>query len=72
MALLINHQLGIVQACLSSCVGFAPIQQLPRTFAMHALQTNSRLAPQGSIPYVPYLRAPYYVWIGQQRQLGRE
>ena len=20
---------------------------------------------EGSIPYVPYLRAPYYVWIGR-------
>ncbi len=27
---------------------------------------------QGSIPYVPYLRAPYYVWVGRHRQLGRE
>ena len=27
---------------------------------------------QGSIPYVPYLRAPYYIWIGQIHQTGRE
>lgn len=27
---------------------------------------------QGSIPYVPYLRAPYYVWVGRHQQLGRE
>lgn len=25
---------------------------------------------QGSIPYVPYLRAPYYVWVGHVPQLA--
>ncbi len=25
---------------------------------------------QGSIPYVPFLRAPYYIWIGQVPQLA--
>ena len=25
---------------------------------------------QGSIPYVPFLRAPYYVWIGRVPQLA--
>ena len=26
---------------------------------------------QGSIPWVPYLRAPYYVWVGRVRPLAR-
>ena len=25
---------------------------------------------QGSIPYVPYLRAPFYVWVGHVPQLS--
>ena len=25
---------------------------------------------QGSIPYVPYLRAPFYVWVGHVPQLA--
>ena len=25
---------------------------------------------QGSIPYVPFLRAPYYIWIGRVPQLS--
>ena len=25
---------------------------------------------QGSIPYVPYLRAPYYVWVGRVPQIA--
>lgn len=25
---------------------------------------------QGSIPYVPFLRAPYYVWVGHVPQLA--
>lgn len=29
-------------------------------------------APQGSIPYVPWLRAPYYVWIGRHPTVGRK
>ena len=26
---------------------------------------------QGSIPWVPYLRAPYYVWVGRVRPLAQ-
>ena len=26
---------------------------------------------QGSIPWVPYLRAPFYVWVGRVRPLAR-
>lgn len=26
---------------------------------------------QGSIPFVPYLRAPFYVWVGRVRPLAR-
>lgn len=25
---------------------------------------------QGSIPYVPFMRAPYYIWIGRVPQLS--
>ena len=32
--------------------------------------TNSGVAGQGSIPFVPYLRAPYFVWIGHVPQLA--
>ena len=31
-------------------------------------KTSHRL--QGSIPYVPFLRAPYYVWVGHVPQLA--
>lgn len=30
------------------------------------------VGPQGSIPYVPWLRAPYYVWIGRHPTVGRK
>ena len=32
--------------------------------------TPLHFSAQGSIPYVPYLRAPYYVWIGHVPQLA--
>jgi betaine lipid synthase len=28
------------------------------------------MSRQGSIPYVPYLRAPYYVWVGRVPQIA--
>ena len=28
------------------------------------------MSVQGSIPYVPYLRAPYYVWVGHVPQFA--
>ncbi len=34
------------------------------------LRAQCAFALQGSIPYVPYLRAPYYVWVGHMPQLA--
>mmetsp|Transcript_5717 Transcript_5717/g.9926 ORF Transcript_5717/g.9926 Transcript_5717/m.9926 type:complete len:352 (+) Transcript_5717:30-1085(+) len=41
-----------------------------RSFLEHRLERVWEVNSQGSIPYVPYLRAPYYVWVGRHRQLG--
>jgi betaine lipid synthase len=35
-----------------------------RAYLEHRLERVWEINSQGSIPYVPYLRAPYYVWIG--------
>ena len=37
-----------------------------RTYLEHKLERVWEINSQGSIPYVPYLRAPYYVWIGRK------
>ncbi|GFH11752.1 uncharacterized protein HaLaN_07305, partial [Haematococcus lacustris] len=41
-----------------------------RAYLENRLERVWEVNSQGSIPYVPYLRAPYYVWIGRHRQLG--
>ncbi|GAX75478.1 hypothetical protein CEUSTIGMA_g2921.t1 [Chlamydomonas eustigma] len=41
-----------------------------RAYLEHKLERVWEINSQGSIPYVPYLRAPYYVWIGQNHQTG--
>mmetsp|Transcript_20159 Transcript_20159/g.56144 ORF Transcript_20159/g.56144 Transcript_20159/m.56144 type:complete len:687 (-) Transcript_20159:861-2921(-) len=41
-----------------------------RVYLEHRLERVWEINSQGSIPYVPYLRAPYYVWIGRRHQLG--
>ena len=43
-----------------------------RAYLEHKLERVWEINSQGSIPYVPYLRAPYYIWIGQNHQTGRE
>lgn len=43
-----------------------------RAFLEHKLERVWEINSQGSIPYVPYFRAPYYIWIGQHHQTGRE
>jgi hypothetical protein len=43
-----------------------------RAYIEHKLERVWEVNSQGSIPYVPYLRAPYYIWIGQHHQTGRE
>lgn len=37
-----------------------------RAYLEHHLDRVWEVNSQGSIPYVPYLRAPYYVWIGRK------
>jgi hypothetical protein len=41
-----------------------------RQYLDHQLSRVWECNGQGSIPYVPYLRAPYYVWIGHVPQLA--
>ncbi|MEW5303500.1 MAG: hypothetical protein WDW38_001833 [Sanguina aurantia] len=41
-----------------------------RSYLENKLERVWEQNSQGSIPYVPYLRAPYYVWLGRHRQLG--
>eukprot|EP00195_Chlamydomonas_chlamydogama_P005703 CAMPEP_0202899678 /NCGR_PEP_ID=MMETSP1392-20130828/7850_1 /ASSEMBLY_ACC=CAM_ASM_000868 /TAXON_ID=225041 /ORGANISM="Chlamydomonas chlamydogama, Strain SAG 11-48b" /LENGTH=653 /DNA_ID=CAMNT_0049585927 /DNA_START=166 /DNA_END=2127 /DNA_ORIENTATION=- len=41
-----------------------------RAYLEQKLERVWEINSQGSIPYVPYLRAPYYIWIGRHRQLG--
>ncbi|KAJ9529578.1 hypothetical protein QJQ45_013915 [Haematococcus lacustris] len=41
-----------------------------RAYLENRLERVWEVNSQGSIPYVPYLRAPYYVWIGRHRQMG--
>jgi betaine lipid synthase len=43
-----------------------------RSYLEHRLERVWEINSQGSIPYVPYFRAPYYVWIGQPHVTGRE
>lgn len=43
-----------------------------RAYLEHKLERVWEINSEGSIPYVPYLRAPYYIWIGQNHQDGRE
>lgn len=38
-----------------------------RHYLDHELKRVWEVNCQGSIPYVPYLRAPYYVWVGRLR-----
>lgn len=40
-----------------------------RAYLESRLERVWEVNSQGSIPYVPYLRAPYYVWLGRVRQL---
>jgi betaine lipid synthase len=35
-----------------------------RDYLKHRFHTHWEYEGQGSIPYVPYLRAPYYIWLG--------
>ncbi len=41
-----------------------------RQYLDHQLSRVWETNSQGSIPYVPYLRAPYYVWVGHVPQLA--
>ncbi|DBB17356.1 hypothetical protein WJX82_002206 [Trebouxia sp. C0006] len=41
-----------------------------RAYLDHRLSRAWEVNSQGSIPYVPFLRAPYYIWIGQVPQLA--
>jgi hypothetical protein len=41
-----------------------------RQYLDHQLSRVWECNGQGSIPYVPHLRAPYYVWIGHVPQLA--
>lgn len=41
-----------------------------RQYLDHQLSRVWECNGEGSIPYVPYLRAPYYVWIGHVPQLA--
>ncbi|CAG9467464.1 unnamed protein product [Pedinophyceae sp. YPF-701] len=41
-----------------------------RAYLEHRLQRVMEVNSQGSIPYVPYLRAPWYVWVGQKGKPG--
>lgn len=60
--------------CTRACAPASSIA-LCALLPQHAPTCNTRAAgplPQGSIPYVPYLRAPYYVWVGRHHVQGRE
>ena len=37
-----------------------------RAYIEHKLERITEFNGNGSIPYVPYLRAPYYVWLGRK------
>lgn len=37
-----------------------------RTYLDHKLDRIWEVNSEGAIPYVPYLRAPWYVWIGKK------
>ena len=41
-----------------------------RAYLEHGAERVWEVNAQGSIPYVPYLRAPYYVWIGRKPTSG--
>lgn len=41
-----------------------------RHYLEHKFERVWEVNCQGSIPYVPYLRAPYYVWLGQKAKGG--
>lgn len=41
-----------------------------RSYLEHKLERIWEINNEGSIPYVPYFRAPYYIWIGQHHQTG--
>ena len=41
-----------------------------RAYLEHGAERVWEVNSQGSIPYVPYLRAPYYVWIGRKPTSG--
>lgn len=41
-----------------------------RNYLDHRLSRVWEMNGQGSIPYVPYLRAPYYVWVGRVPQIA--
>jgi len=38
-----------------------------RLYLEHCLETLWERNSEGSIPYVPFLRAPWYAWTGKKR-----
>ena len=64
-------------SCASLCRSIFDVDTIDlgperRAYLEHKLERVWEINSQGSIPYVPYLRAPYYIWIGQNHQTGRE
>ena len=43
-----------------------------RAYVEHKLERISEFNGNGSIPYVPYLRAPYYVWLGRKGETAAD
>lgn len=70
--LLIAPQLRCLAHERACCHGGVARTLLPGLLTPHACSAPFPIHDQGSIPYVPYLRAPYYVWVGQHHQTGRE
>ncbi|CAI7858224.1 unnamed protein product [Closterium sp. NIES-54] len=52
-----------------SCFDLDGIDLSPerRHYLEHKLETVYEYNGQGKIPYVPYLRAPFYIWVGRRR-----
>ncbi|CAI5999109.1 unnamed protein product [Closterium sp. NIES-64] len=52
-----------------SCFDLDGIDLSPerRQYLEHKLETVYEYNGQGKIPYVPYLRAPFYIWVGRRR-----
>lgn len=40
-----------------------------RMYLEHKLETVYEYNSRGKIPYVPYLRAPFYIWVGRRRDV---